>query len=69
VFQRNIQFLEDYLRADKQEVSPASRDTALAYVSATPGLPLDDLVQLTKDTVTTDESGRRLRTLAKRTRV
>src|SRR5216684_753468 len=55
VFQRNIQFLEDYLRADSREVSPSSRDAALAYVSATPGLPLDDLVQLTKDTVTPDE--------------
>lgn len=55
VFQRNIQFLEDYLRADSQGVSPASRDAALAYVSATPGLPLDDLVQLTKDAVTPDE--------------
>ena len=55
VFQRNIQFLEDYLRVDKQEVSPASRDTALAYASATPGLHLDDLVQLTIDTVTADE--------------
>ena len=48
VFQRNIQFLEDYLRADSQEVSPASRDAAVAYVSATPGLPLDDLLQLTQ---------------------
>jgi putative transposase len=55
VFQRNIQFLEDYLRVDKLEVSPASRDTALAYASATPGLQLDDLVQLTRDTVTADE--------------
>jgi hypothetical protein len=55
VFQRNIQFLEDYLRANAREVSPAIRDAALTYVSATPGLPLDDLVQLTKDTVTPDE--------------
>ena len=55
VFQRNIQFLEDYLRADSQEFSPASRDAALAYVSAKPGLPLEDLLQLTKDSVTPDE--------------
>lgn len=55
VFQRNIQFLEDYFRCDSREVSPASRDVALASVAATPGLPLEDLLQVTKDKVTPDE--------------
>jgi hypothetical protein len=55
VFQRNVQFLEDYLRAESQEFSPASRDAAVACVSATPGLPLDDLLQLTQDSVTPDD--------------
>lgn len=55
VFQRNIQFLEDYLRSDPREVPPASRDVALGCVTATPGLSLEDLLQLTKDTVTPDE--------------
>ena len=54
VFQRNVQFLEDYLRAGLQELSPASRDAAVACVSATPGLPLEDLLQLTQASVTPD---------------
>jgi len=36
-------------------VSSASRDVALEWVTATPGLSLEDLLQLTKDTVTPDE--------------
>jgi transposase InsO family protein len=55
VFQRNVQFLEDYLRAGSQEFSPASRDAAVACVSARPGLPLEDLLQLTQDSVTPDD--------------
>ena len=55
VFQRNIQFLEDYLRPGSSDISPANRDAAVAYVSATPGLSLDDLLHLTKDTVTPDD--------------
>jgi putative transposase len=55
VFQRNIQFLEDYFRSDSREVSSASRDVALGYVAATPGLSLEDLLQATKNTVTPDE--------------
>jgi hypothetical protein len=54
VFQRNVQFLEDYLRAGLREFSPASRDAAVACVSATPGLPLEDLLQLTQASVTPD---------------
>jgi putative transposase len=55
VFQRNMQFLEDYLRADSREISPASRDAALACISAAPGLPLKDLLQLTKDAASPDD--------------
>lgn len=54
-FQRNIQFLEDYLRCDSREVSPAGSDVALTYVAATPGFSLEDLLQLTKDKITPDE--------------
>ena len=55
VFQRNIQFLEDYLRADPPKILPGSRDIALAHVTAAPGLLLSDLMQLTKDTTPPDE--------------
>jgi len=55
VFQRNIQFLEDYLRGGSPAISPASRETAMAHVSATSGLPLERLLQLTKDTVAADD--------------
>jgi putative transposase len=55
VFQRNIQFLEDYLRASSQKVPPASRAAAVACASEKPGLPLEDLLQLTKDSVSPDD--------------
>ncbi|MHB8413216.1 MAG: Mu transposase C-terminal domain-containing protein [Candidatus Acidiferrales bacterium] len=54
-FQRNIQFLEDYLRAGSATISPASRETAAAHVSATPGVTLEALLQLTKDQVPSDD--------------
>jgi hypothetical protein len=43
VFQRNIQFLEDYLRIDPSAVSAGSREIVIAYVAANPGLTLEDL--------------------------
>ncbi|MBC8164699.1 MAG: DDE-type integrase/transposase/recombinase [Bryobacteraceae bacterium] len=55
VFQRNIQFLEDYLRVGSSDIPPAKRDAAVSYVLATPGLSLDDLIQVTKETVTADD--------------
>jgi putative transposase len=55
IFQRNIQFLEDYFRPGSQEILPAIREAALAHVSATPGMPLQDLLQLTNSTITPDE--------------
>lgn len=54
VFQRNIQFLDDYLRNDSPEIPPASREIAIAHVSATPGLPLRDLLELTTATIAPD---------------
>ncbi len=55
IFQRNIQFLEDYLRADPPEVSPANSEVVLSYVAAQPGLTLDALLQLTKSKATPDD--------------
>jgi hypothetical protein len=46
VFQRNIQFLEDYLRVESPAISTASRESAVAHVSATHGLSLEDLLRL-----------------------
>jgi len=34
VYQRNIQFLEDYLRDDRTSVSPAAKNLLIAHVSA-----------------------------------
>lgn len=54
VFQRNILFLEDYLRGDEQEIPRASRDTMLALVLAAPGLSLEALLRLTAGTAIPD---------------
>lgn len=54
-FQRNIQFLEDYLRVDSPAFPESSREIAVAYVLATPGLPLKDLLELTKGTISPDD--------------
>src|SRR5215472_13316167 len=42
LFQRNIQFLEDYLR-ETPSVSPLHRQRALAYIAAQPGCSLETL--------------------------
>ena len=55
VFQRNIQFLEDYLRIDPAAVSAGSHEIAIAYVSANPGLTLEDLLRLTEGRVSPDD--------------
>ncbi|MGA7414286.1 MAG: DDE-type integrase/transposase/recombinase, partial [Bryobacteraceae bacterium] len=54
MFQRNIQFLEDYWRSTKV-VSPASREKALALVAATPGITLQAVFDSLKETVSRDE--------------
>lgn len=55
VFQRNIQFLEDYLRADSTAVEAGSRDIVMAYVLANPSLTLEDLVRATAAKVQPDD--------------
>ena len=54
LFQRNIQFLEDYLRATP-EVNSRSRARILAQVAAQPGCSLADLFTATDGDVTRDE--------------
>ncbi len=44
VFQRNLRFLEDYLRSDCADVIEASTDEVIKIVSEQPGLQLDDLL-------------------------
>ena len=55
VFQRNVQFLEDYLRADRAMVAAGSHDIVISYVLANPGLTLEDLMRATADRVQTDD--------------
>lgn len=55
VFQRNIQFLEDYLRIDPAAVTADSREIAIAYVSANPGLTLEELLRFTDGRVSPDD--------------
>jgi hypothetical protein len=53
-FQRNIQFLDDYLRVELSTDSATGREKVRAYVSAVPGLALDELLQLNKESVSAD---------------
>ena len=54
LFQRNIQFLEDYLRTPP-EVGSLSRQRVLAQVAARPGCSLGDLFRVTDGEVSRDE--------------
>jgi len=54
VFQRNIQFMEDYFRGDR-EVPPGVRDVVWAHVNASPGLSLDQLLRSTGHAATADD--------------
>lgn len=54
LFQRNMQFLEDYLRSTTV-VSSASREKVLALVAATPGIMLQAVFDSLKETVSRDE--------------
>jgi putative transposase len=54
VYQRNVQFLEDYLRSDLP-IRPESHERILALVSAQPTIGLSDLFQETEGVVTRDE--------------
>ena len=55
VYQRNIQFLEDYLRNDRISVPPAARNLLLAQVAARPGISLLDLLATSGDGATCDD--------------
>ena len=54
LFQRNIQFLEDYLR-EMPSVPPLHRQRALAHVAAQPGCSLENLFLTTEGQVTRDD--------------
>ena len=54
VYQRNIQFLEDYLRSDLP-IGPGSHERIRALVSARSAIALSDLFQETEGLVTRDE--------------
>ncbi len=53
-FQRNIQFLDDYLRVEPSTNSTSGQEKVRAYASAFPGLTLERLLQVTKETVSAD---------------
>src|SRR5260370_24120469 len=54
VFQRNIQFREDYFRGDR-EVRPGVGYVVTAHVSASPGLSLDQLLRSTTHAASADD--------------
>ncbi len=55
LFQRNVQFLEDYLRSDPTTVSPMAREKVSGYVLAAPGLSLQALMHATRGLVSPDD--------------
>jgi putative transposase len=55
VFQRNMQFLEDYLRSDSVSISSLVRQRILAYVLAWPGLSLRALLEDSAGVATPDD--------------
>ncbi|MGA8729666.1 MAG: TnsA endonuclease N-terminal domain-containing protein [Terracidiphilus sp.] len=52
--QRNLQFLEDYLRCDRGTTVIENQDFAVACVAALPGLTLDSLLQMTQGRLSPD---------------
>lgn len=54
-FQRNILFLQDYIRADSDRIPTATRDRILAYTQVVPVLSLADLIQNTAEFATPDD--------------
>ncbi|MFS8084965.1 MAG: TnsA endonuclease N-terminal domain-containing protein, partial [Acidobacteriota bacterium] len=55
IFQRNIQFLEDYLRNDLPPIEKIARDSALGIGTTEPSLKLDDLFLKTEGVATRDD--------------
>ncbi len=54
-YQRNIQFLEDYLRADSRTVDAHVQEIVLAWVSAHKGSTLSDLFRATEGLASRDD--------------
>ena len=55
VFQRNIQFLEDYRRFDSARIPPSVLDRVLGYVLARPAVTLPELLEDTTAMATPDD--------------
>jgi transposase InsO family protein len=55
IFQRNMQFLEDYLRADDAAIDHRVREAVLMMISAHPGISLDDLFHASEGVATRDD--------------
>jgi len=55
VFQRNIQFVEDYLRVDQPAVDNAAREALLAVVSAEPSIKLEEVFLKTEGVASRDD--------------
>jgi putative transposase len=55
LFQRNIQFLEDYLRFDSARIPPSTLQRVLAYVSACPAVTLQELLEEAKRITAPDD--------------
>jgi putative transposase len=55
VYQRNVQFLEDYLREEKPPVAPAIEQFVRACVLAEPAISLKELFVRSEDRVTRDD--------------
>jgi len=54
-YQRNIQFLEDYLRSDVPCVATAIQNLLIAHVSAQPGLSLQELLSASRGAASPDD--------------
>ena len=54
-FQRNIQFLEDYLRTGAPSVNESVRDALLAVVTTEPSITLDELITKVEGTASRDD--------------
>ncbi|HEY0322536.1 MAG TPA: hypothetical protein VGC66_16390 [Pyrinomonadaceae bacterium] len=54
-FQRWMEFLEDYYRADAPIIPAEAREVVLQNVAADPGLSLESLCNLSKDTASRDD--------------
>jgi transposase InsO family protein len=45
IFQRNLRFLEDYLRSDCPAVQPQKQDAVISLVKTVPGITLEELLE------------------------